>query len=127
MTDALASASASFEVLQRQLNDCTNNVEQLQNIGISNRITDSAALSASVSALMVRKIEMLYLVNFILFYFKCLAVVLFHHKLSTLFTADESFQYTHKPTRKKKVFFHFYIIFSAHFKEFVANVSYLFN
>lgn len=69
MSDALASASASFEVLQRQLNDCTNNVEQLQRVAMPSRTNDGAAVSASVTALMVRNIEMLYLVNFFFCFF----------------------------------------------------------
>lgn len=69
MSDALASASASFEVLQRQLNDCTNNVEQLQRVAMPSRTNDGAAVSASVTALMVRNIEMLYLVNFFFVFF----------------------------------------------------------
>lgn len=64
MSDALASASASFEVLQRQLNDCTTNVEQLQNQFQSSKSADSTALPASLTTLMVRNIEMSYLVNF---------------------------------------------------------------
>lgn len=64
MSDALASASASFEVLQRQLSDCTNNVEQLQNQFQSSKSADSTALPASLTTLMVRNIEMSYLVNF---------------------------------------------------------------
>lgn len=64
MSDALASASASFEVLQKQLNDCTNNVEQLQRSVASTKSVDNVTLSASVAALMVRNIEMSYLVNF---------------------------------------------------------------
>lgn len=67
MTDALSSASASFEVLQRQLNDSTNNVEQLQRVAMPSRTNDGAVLSASVTALMVRYIEMAYLVNFFVF------------------------------------------------------------
>lgn len=66
MSDALASASASFEVLQRQLSDCTNNVEQLQrNITMSKTSADSPTLPASLTTLMVRNIEMSYLVNFL--------------------------------------------------------------
>lgn len=64
MSDALASASASFEVLQRQLNDCTNNVEQLQQHFQSSKLADNATLPASITTLMVRNIEMSYLVNF---------------------------------------------------------------
>lgn len=66
MSDALASASASFEVLQKQLSDCTNNVEQLQRNVASNKPIDAVTLSASVASLMVRDIEMSYLVNFCL-------------------------------------------------------------
>lgn len=65
MSDALASASASFEVLQRQLGDCTNNVEQLQqNMTLSKSSADSPTVPASLTTLMVRNIEMSYLVNF---------------------------------------------------------------
>lgn len=67
MSDALASASASFEVLQRQLSDCTNNVEQLQTQFQSSKTADGATLPASLTTLMVRNIEMSYLVNFFLF------------------------------------------------------------
>lgn len=70
MSDALASASASFEVLQRQLNDCTNAVEQLQRVVTPSKGMDHPTLSTSVTAMMVRKVEMSYLVNFLLiFYF----------------------------------------------------------
>lgn len=66
MSDALASASASFEVLQRQLSDCTNNVEQLQqNITLSRTSANSPMLPASLTTLMVRDIELSYLVIFV--------------------------------------------------------------
>lgn len=71
MSDALASASASFEVLQRQLNDCTNNVEQLQQHFQSSKLADGATVPASITTLMVRNIEMSYLVNF------CLILILY--------------------------------------------------
>lgn len=63
MSDALASASASFEVLQKQLSDCTNNVEQLQRSAASSKSIDNVVLTASVAS-MVRNIELSYLVNF---------------------------------------------------------------
>lgn len=70
MTDALASASASFEVLQRQLSDCTNNVEQLQqNMSVATKTCDNAGnLPAALTTLMVRNIEMSYLVNVLLIF-----------------------------------------------------------
>lgn len=66
MSDALNSASAGYEVLQRQFNDCTNNVELLQKI-VTSKNDSNSALSASITSLMVRKIEMSYLVNLIIF------------------------------------------------------------
>lgn len=64
MSAALNSASAGFEVLQRQLNDCTNNVEQLQRI-VSEKSGENTAFSASVTSLKVRKVELSFLVNFL--------------------------------------------------------------
>lgn len=79
MSDALASASASFEVLQRQLSDCTNNVEQLQrNITSTSKTYDNGTVPASLTTLMVRNIEMSYLVNFSLFFF-----IIYAHALHT--------------------------------------------
>lgn len=70
MTDALASATASFEVLQRQLSDCTNNVEQLQqNMTAATKTCDNGGnLPAALTTLMVRNIEMSYLVNVLLIF-----------------------------------------------------------
>lgn len=58
MTDALGSASASFEVLQRQLGECAVMVEALQ------KSMDSADCSSGlpVSALMVGHVQLNYLV-----------------------------------------------------------------
>lgn len=64
MSDALNSASAGFEVLQRQLNDCTNNVEQLQRI-VSEKSGENTAFSVSVTSLTVRKVELLFFVDFL--------------------------------------------------------------
>lgn len=65
MTDALGSASASFEVLQRQMGDCATMVEALQ------KSMDSSDCSSGlpVSALMVGQVQMSYLVIMISFYF----------------------------------------------------------
>lgn len=73
MSDALSSASASFEVLQRQLNDCTNAVEQLQRVVSPSKVSDqyTATLSTSITAMMVSKIEMSYLVNFYFDFYFC--------------------------------------------------------
>lgn len=58
MTDALGSASAGFEVLQRQMGECAVMVEALQ------KSMDSADCSAGlpVSALMVGHVQLNYLV-----------------------------------------------------------------
>lgn len=58
MTDALGSASASFEVLQRQLGECAMMVEALQ------KSMDSADCSSGlpVSALMVGHVQLNFLV-----------------------------------------------------------------
>lgn len=51
MTDSLSSASASFEVLQRQLSDCINAVDVLQKT-VPTRSLASSTSSASVTTLM---------------------------------------------------------------------------
>lgn len=65
MSDALASATASFEVLQRQLGDCATIVEALQ------KSMDAQSSSLPMSTMMVGKILQSYLVilYFILFLF----------------------------------------------------------
>lgn len=64
MTDALASATASFEVLQRQLGECAMLVEALQK---SLETTDSSA-SLPMSAMMVNE-AICFLVSLFLFPF----------------------------------------------------------
>lgn len=53
MTDALSSASASFEVLQRQLSECVNSVDLLQKTVKPSKSLASSTSSASVTTLMV--------------------------------------------------------------------------
>lgn len=53
MNDALSSASASFEVLQRQLSDCVNAVDMLQKTIKPSKSLASSTSSASVTTLMV--------------------------------------------------------------------------
>lgn len=53
MTDALSSASASFEVLQRQLSECVNSVDALQKTINPSIPLTSPTSSASVTSLMV--------------------------------------------------------------------------
>lgn len=54
MTDSLSSASASFEVLQRQLSECINSVDVLQKTVKPSNSVASSTCSASVTTLMVR-------------------------------------------------------------------------
>lgn len=63
MTDALGSASASFEVLQRQMGECAMMVEALQ------KSMDSSDCSSGlpVSALMVGHVQLSFLVIIIWF------------------------------------------------------------
>lgn len=65
MTDALGSATASFEVLQRQLGECATMVEALQK---SLDVNDSSS-SLPISALMVNQTIFCYLVIYFLFIF----------------------------------------------------------
>lgn len=53
MNDALSSASASFEVLQRQLSDCVTAVDMLQKTIKPSRSVASSMSSASVTTLVV--------------------------------------------------------------------------
>lgn len=70
MSDALASATASFEVLQRQLGDCATIVEALH------ASMDVQSSSLPLSTMMVGMVSLSYLVIFIFFYllsvFTCL-------------------------------------------------------
>lgn len=59
MSDALASATASFEVLQRQLGDCATIVEALQ------KSMDAQSSSLPISTMMVGKVLQSYLVIFL--------------------------------------------------------------
>lgn len=54
MTDSLGSASASLEVLQRQLSDCTNSVEVLQRTMQPSDNRANVTLSSALTSLMVR-------------------------------------------------------------------------
>lgn len=65
MSDALASATASFEVLQRQLGDCATIVEALQ------KSMDVQSSSLPMSTMMVGNVFQSYLVIFLLFSFRC--------------------------------------------------------
>lgn len=69
MSDALSSASASFEVLQRQLNDCTNSVDQMQRTMQSPKASMDSAQASSITSLMVREIESGFWVIFFFFSF----------------------------------------------------------
>lgn len=62
MSDALASATASFEVLQRQLGDCATIVEALH------ASLDVQSSSLPLSTMMVGKVSLSYLVILIYFY-----------------------------------------------------------
>lgn len=68
MTDALGSATASFEVLQRQLGECATMVEVLQK---SMDISDSSSLP--MSALMVNECVFTFLVKKLIFFLFSLA------------------------------------------------------
>lgn len=63
MSDALASATASFEVLQRQLGDCATIVEALH------KSMDAQSASLPLSTMMVGNVSLSYLV---IFFFFCL-------------------------------------------------------
>lgn len=67
MSDALASATASFEVIQRQLSDCVNTVEMLQRTVNSSNTMTNTTLSASVTSVMVRECHAMCLITFDLF------------------------------------------------------------
>lgn len=95
MSDALNSASAGLEVLQRQLNDCTNNVELLQKI-VSNRSDASNSLPASITSLMVRNVEMSYLVNFYFRLFSFCSFVIFFVFLCCFFVSFKNYAFHYK-------------------------------
>lgn len=65
MTDALGNATASFEVLQRQLGECATMVEALQT---TIEPTDTST-SLQMSSLMVNQVAIWFLVIFFLFYY----------------------------------------------------------
>lgn len=63
MSDALSSATASFEVLQRQLGDCATIVEALQ------KSMESVESSLPLSTMMVGHIQIYYLVIYFVLHF----------------------------------------------------------
>jgi hypothetical protein len=66
MTDALGSATASYEVLQRQLGDCTTIVEALQKTHETTKTSGSSSLQTT--ALMVNQSVFCFLVCIFFFF-----------------------------------------------------------
>lgn len=79
MSDALASATASFEVLQRQLGDCATIVEALH------ASMDVQSSSLPLSTMMVGKISLSFLVIYIFFYLRWTVFLLFFNTFRDLY------------------------------------------